>query len=1219
MEVYNAGSNLLDLEIELSKLRKHKKSKLQNQKHIAIILEAVEENLNEASPGNLSVSNYMISFLSLLDQALDAETKEIKDLQMATSSMYLLDITFKYASKAILSEKFIDLLAKVGPCITDEKTDAPLLKSSIGALETLLVSQDLKAWVNKENLQLNPLRGLNAILELSLDSRPKVRRRSLEAIEKILSNPPATKKNNDNDFVEHIASKKIIDYGINALKALMDNKKDKETTNLQIQLCKLFEVIAVTNQYPTDKLEKLITLLLKICKNNENDIFLISNIFQLFNKIFTNEEMDVENVLKSVISLKPSISDELLASNWCDLISKGCITLSKKDRLSFFNNELISTVQSLKKFMTSDNAKVVNRCYTALTNLLTETIQQEFLIVEDSKIDETIDLLGAECLELLSSISYSQALTHSLNLIALILNKISLKSENAKFIEILKIVGEWRSDESKASNENMAGLELVIGAFLKNLGTRKVLKILPLNLQKNSKGSGRAWLFPLVRTYTRYSELSIFINDFMPVLEVFNEKMANSPKESMEMKIFETIVDQIWQCLPSFCWLPQDLIQVFNDQFASDLCNILYTKVELRSCICHALRNIVESNLVECSDLLYREEFFPKEVQQANLKYLETTKVANMLSVLFNIFSQTHPTKRHFLLTTIECYLDIASDADISKTFNNVCTMLKQELDKRDIMKNNKEDSPAATLMDIIVTMIKHLPAESYNILFSIFNMTIKLKHQTMQKKSYRIISKLSELENGKTAIAQFIDNIEDLLVEEYPNLFTNARASRLQALKTIVELLPNDHMHFIVNIMTELVLSTRDVNEKTRELAFQILILVTDRFINNKDGIYILDFSKLPAIENDERVVIGFNNLLELVSAGMIGDSQHMVSATVTAFSCIFYEYKDQIISGEYNQQIWEIYETIELYLDSNSKEIVKSCIGFIKVVILTYPIEDCRPRVPSLIPKLLKWSNEHTGHFKSKVKHIIERLIRRFGEQYIEQHFPESDRKLFTNIRKLRNRSKRDAQKEDEEHNNNNNEEGNNDAQPQLGATKSNRFMSAYDDVLNDSDSDFDEDVQEFDEEGNKKKRQGNNNKQYIMENKGQPLDLLDSKTLAHISSSLPKKEQAKKRQQFQYDVEGRVVINGEENSSKKVEDDPLSSLPSGINAYLDAVKQGPVRGQRNKLKFKKGTRSGNNNEDDGDDDLPEDNKLNKNRQLLKNKIGKKRPQKYKSNRKL
>ncbi|SGZ38773.1 related to Ribosomal RNA-processing protein 12 [Hanseniaspora guilliermondii] len=1209
MDSYDAKENLLNLEIELSKLRKHKKSKLENQKHIAIVLEAVEENFEDIS--TTTVTHYMISLLSLLDESLDSGTKEITDLTMANSAMYLLDIVFKYASPVILREKFIDLLAKIGPCITDEKTDAPLLKASIGTLENLLKSQDLKTWVNKDNLQLNPLRGLNAILELCLDSRPKVRRRALEAIEGILSVVPLGTKEG---VSEHVASKKIIDYGINALKTVSSNsgKNDKETANMQIQLCKLFEIIVVTNQYPADKLEVLINILLKLCKSNENNLFLISNIFGLFTKIFTNDSIDIEQILKSVLSLKPSLNDELLASNWCDLISKGCITLSKKNDLNFFLTDFLQIFITLKNFLTSENSKIVNRCFVSLTNLIENSLNQSFMVTEDmnieGEIEQIIESLGNELLDMLSSINYSRAIPEVLNIVALVLNKISLKSDKKVYVDILKQVGEWRTNAETTTVENVAEIELVLGAYLKNLGTDKVLQVLPLNLSKKTmnNGPGRAWFFPLMRQYTRYTELSIFVNELMPVLELFNEKMENSPKESMERKIFETIVDQIWHCLPSFCYLPKDLTLSFNDQFAGDLCNVLYSNVELRPTICHALRNLVDSNKTEVEDLIYKDLFYPDEVLSSNLEYLKRTKVSNMLSVLFNLFSQTHPTKRHFLLTTIECYLNIATEDDINKTFNNVCSMLKTELDKESTLKNNKEDSPAATLMDIIVTMIKYLPEASFTILFSIFNITIKMKHQTIQKKSYRIISKISEIPNGKQAIAQFIDGLEGVMIEEYSNLLTNARASRLQALETVIDLLPNDHMHFIVNIMTELVLSTRDVNEKTRELSFSILIKVTDMFLNNKDGLYILDFQKLPGIDSNERVTVNFNNLLELMSAGMIGDSQHMVSATVTAFSCIFYEYKDAIIKSEFNAQVWEIYETVELYLDSNSKEIVKSCIGFVKVIVLSYPVEDCRPKIPGLLPKLLKWSNEHTGHFKSKVKHIIERLMRRFGENFIEQNFPESDKKLFTNIRKLRNRSKRDAEKED------------NEVKEENVNSKSNRFMSAYDDVLNDSDSDLDDDAefQEFDEQGNKKKT-NNSKKQYLTESKEQPLDLLDSKTLQHISSSMPRKTKGKRQQQFEYDLDGKVVI--QKNDKQEENDDPLGSLPSGINAYLDAVKQGPVRGQRNRLKFKKGTRSGDNDDFDDDDESAGDKKLLRSREMLKNKIGKKRPQKFKSNRKL
>ena len=40
------------------------------------------------------------------------------------------------------------------------------------------------------------------------------------------------------------------------------------------------------------------------------------------------------------------------------------------------------------------------------------------------------------------------------------------------------------------------------------------------------------------------------------------------------------------------------------------------------------------------------------------------------------------------------------------------------------------------------------------------------------------------------------------------------------------------------------------------------------------------------------------------------------------------------------------------------------------------------------------MKWSHEHKGHFKSKVKHILERLIRKFGIEEIENSIPEQDK---------------------------------------------------------------------------------------------------------------------------------------------------------------------------------------------------------------------------------
>lgn len=140
-------AHLLELEDKLSKIRLQITSKLENQKHIAIILTAVEENIQDQATNDTSknIVNYMISFMSLLDQAMNPQTHAIQDLQLATSATYLLDIIFHYSPKKLLSSKFTEILTKVAPCITDEKAGAPLIRSAIGCLESLLIAQDAQA------------------------------------------------------------------------------------------------------------------------------------------------------------------------------------------------------------------------------------------------------------------------------------------------------------------------------------------------------------------------------------------------------------------------------------------------------------------------------------------------------------------------------------------------------------------------------------------------------------------------------------------------------------------------------------------------------------------------------------------------------------------------------------------------------------------------------------------------------------------------------------------------------------------------------------------------------------------------------------------------------------------------------------------------------------------------------------------------------------------
>lgn len=1174
-------AHLLELEDKLSHIRSQINSKLNNQKHIAIILTAVEENIDEQQATNKNIVNYLISFMSLLDQATNPETHEIIELQLATSATYLLDILFKYTPKALLRSKFAEMLTKIAPCITDEKSQAPLIKSAVGCLESLLIAQDSQSWNNTQNLSITPTRGLSGLLELSLDPRPKVRKRAQDAISNILSNPPPS------PTAEHVAAPIVAEFTINALASAMDeassvsNKKLKaqggsnEFNTKIIHILKLVSKILSTKQWPSSRIDALCDVLLEISKSS--DEFLVSSSFQCFESLFqsiaesTASSGLVENkflkVLDVIFSLKPSNNDMNLANTWISVVGKGMSTYAKYQPLTCFM-KLPDVFNIMGFYLASETPEVYKSASKCLNTILNDTVQEDLLLYPpavDEKTFETVDNVISSLADVFVeflSIKYVHCAKEILAVLTTGFNKFTLRC-NPDFLKPLAIVGEWRTNEDNFLDFKIES-EIAIGAAISAIGPDTVTSILPMNLKSNSPSQpGRAWLIPLVRDFTKHSKLAIFVNQFLPLISFFESKIEGMEKESVQAKVFQTVIDQVWSTLPSFCELPEDLRTSFTDEFAAELSSLLYSNVGLRPTICRAFKNLVESNSSYVSGSiethLLLQQQFPRVEADENLVYL-SSKASNLLAVLFNVYTQTAPNARGYILETIESILKITIAEDLEKTFNNVCALLKgafeEEANGREVKNGGVRMS--ATLLDIVVAMTKYVPVQCYGALFALFNTTVNSTDALTQKRSYRIITKLSELEKGSEAIQNYIANIEDVMIQSANTVQTSSKAARLQALKTLIDMIPVDHLGFIVQVVPEVILATKDVNEKTRESAFETLIKMTQR-MSDPNGVIILCQipGYDPTIPNQTSSISEF---FKIISAGLIGESQHMVSATITAYSCLVFEFRDQVST----EVLLDIYDTIELYLTSNSREIVKSAIGFAKVCCLGLPEEMIKPKIPAILPKLLRWSHEHTGHFKAKVKHIIERLIRRFGYDFIDQNFPEEDKRLLANIRKTRNRNKRKGTDEVN--------------LPEVNsadtAKKGSRFMSALDEVLYES---SEEDAS--DEEGNPNQRRS---KKFIVESKENPLDLLDAQTLSHISSTRPKKFDKGSRRTVKddvvsFDAEGRMVVDNEDGKTEE-QNDPLKAITSGINAYLEAVEHGPIRGQKNRLKFKKGNRAGN-----------------------------------------
>ena len=104
------------------------------------------------------------------------------------------------------------------------------------------------------------------------------------------------------------------------------------------------------------------------------------------------------------------------------------------------------------------------------------------------------------------------------------------------------------------------------------------------------------------------------------------------------------------------------------------------------------------------------------------------------------------------------------------------------------------------------------------------------------------------------------------------------------------------------------------------------------------------------------------------------------------------------------------ELFTTVSSFLSSPNREIVKSVLGFVKLCIHTFPPELLQPHLPELVPALLSRAHDHKNQFKEKVRHIFERLLRRFSwDEIYALAGNEEAGKILLNIKKRKDRAKR------------------------------------------------------------------------------------------------------------------------------------------------------------------------------------------------------------------
>lgn len=632
------------------------------------MLSAVEDTLKDQQYGPTPTA-YFAALLALLGQSVHLSTRAIKK-ELALSVVYLLDLVMPYVPSLLLRQKFSQILINIAPVLTNSDSEARLIKSSIGCIESLLITQHSSAWALPQT-ENTPRRALSGLLLLAFDQRPKVRKRAQDAITRVIKTPPSPSQDHPAvDMCAEVTMRNLCDItGANG----NNNNNDRCRSHNELQHFELIHALravktiaAASGGWPSKKIEPLCRVLLLLSKSTNE--YLIVAAFEIFELIFAGMADDfsstkVTRLIETIIELRPSQNDSQLVPPWIAIISRAYDVSAHIFPEDTFRR-LPEIFEVIAEFLASSSQNIRVSASECLISFLINCIPNRIILqpsIYDEKIFDHLARLGTS---LLSS-RYHAGWIEVFNVISTIFQTLKWRS-SVRMNGVISIVGELRKADSFQGKKEV---DRVIGKAVEALGPRAVLDILPLNLASPRLGEpGRAWLLPILREHVENTNLAHFSAEFVSLSEAMFNKVIEkeSSEKTMEIKIFETLIQQIWALLPGYCNLPLDLTTAFDKGFAELLANVMYKHVELRPNICKALQMLVISNQEILASEAPEEELLfqgrvTKEVAQQNLAHLSTF-ADNLLAVLFNVYSETLPQFRGYILQSIDAYLSLTPE-----------------------------------------------------------------------------------------------------------------------------------------------------------------------------------------------------------------------------------------------------------------------------------------------------------------------------------------------------------------------------------------------------------------------------------------------------------------------------------------------------------------------------------------------------------------------------
>lgn len=1172
------------MEEALAKIRPHTTSNLAHQKAPANLLQALESTFQEKHTDRTPTA-YFAALITTLDGSIQKKETSLGDGDVLPAELYLLALVAPFVPPPVIQTNLNTLLSLTAPLFPALMAHAPPLRSQLTLYNAVFRALD------KSQLDVSAVRqSFASILQLCLDPRPKVRKKAADIVKDVLSFPPSP-------LIRHPYAQRVAEWAHIALQqassgALPKSKssgKGSDTSAAETAIHLLAFLRPVLPNLPLDAIPPITTTLLTLPRLgnpylSQAAYSILSDLFAASTTTGTASAIEqIPAVLNAVLESPPAKADNSISPSWIRVLGDAMFAYHVADPSACAAefNRVWKTVWSCFETKQPQTRKAVAEALVLLTRCITSSIVKDSILDGEAGKSPLRSVIS-QMTKALDSLVFASAMQELLSVISALVSNLGVRVDPAKSTTatealLMPLVSKIADLRVQKGFEHKEAADAALSTAMRVVGPAVLLAAIPLNLEPSDRQAGkepRAFLLPMLNQ-PHPSLLGHFVSYFVPMSErMFNlQQKADSEGRQSEAKVWSVLVAQIWTGFAGYCHAPPDVKAALTPAFSQLLSQLLYGQPDLRPPVLRGLKALIESNKIIASQVdadmgessTSDNTITPEQASQ-NLAFLKT-QVESWFAVFFNVFGSVDRDNRGMVGDVISVWAGLAEKQDIAKAYRKVVDLFRQSLQQSD------NGNTTAMTQDLLILLLPFLDAQDVAALFSTCLAQEVLCHKDngVQKRGYKILAKLLEKGKAEEDALQTFQRLDELSV----GLTPAAKKDRFILLSLLILRVPSESLHIIPSLIPEAVLGTKEPSEKARSAAFELVVAMGQKM--SQGG--IVKRSMVDGMDEDgAEAQASINEYMTMVAGGLAGASPHMISATVTAVSRLVFEFRESIDA----QMQTEIFTTLLVFLSSANREIIKSTLGYIKLAIHTLPIELLRPHLKELVPALLAWSHDHKNHFKAKVRHIFERMIRRFGWNDVYQAAGEDQAaKVLVNIKKRKERAKRKRAREDD------------DEEEVEEATKGKvPTGDAFEDVLYGSESELDD--SDEDEQVSRPtagpKRKGIEQGVRLRVDDDEPMDLLQG-----VASRLTNARANRRREpgqdagHFKTDTDtGKIVINEDEESDIEVSSRKAAKDVAG-SAYRESMTSvdGFTRGPNGRIKFNKDTkkRRRENEDEDGD----------------------------------